>query len=263
MQIGFAANPLKEGAFAVRDRLMQLAGARGLGCVSVEEAGMLLSLDAAPDALVVVGGDGSLLRYADAASARKIPLLGVNLGRVGFLSEVTQEAFETALTRLLDGDYTIERRMMLRCTINDEPPLHCLNDVLVFKRSFSGTAEIGIAIDGAQVGNVFCDGAIAATPTGSTAYSLSAGGPILADGLDAIAVTTVCPHTLYIRPIVTAADAQIRFSVAGSGVVSIDGARICEVQSGDAICVTGAERRCLFIRFGHNDLYSLIRKKLS
>ena len=92
---------------------------------------MLLSLDAAPDALVVVGGDGSLLRYADAASARKIPLLGVNLGRVGFLSEVTQEAFETALTRLLDGDYTIERRMMLRCTINDEPPLHCLNDVLV------------------------------------------------------------------------------------------------------------------------------------
>ena len=118
-------------------------------------------------------------------------------------------------------------------------------------------------IDGALVGNVFCDGVIAATPTGSTAYSLSAGGPILAGGLDAIAVTTVCPHTLYIRPIVTAADTQIRFSVAGSGVVPIDGARICEVQSGDAICVTGAERRCLFIRFGHNDLYSLIRKKLS
>lgn len=263
MRIGFAANPLKQGAFAVRDELMQLAGARGIDCVLVEEAGALLALDAAPDVLVVVGGDGSLLRYADAAAAREIPLLGVNLGRVGFLSEVTQEAFAAALTRLLDGDYTIERRMMLRCTINDEPPLHCLNDVLVFKRSFSGTAEIGITIDGASVGKVFCDGVIAATPTGSTAYSLSAGGPILAGGLDAIAITPVCPHTLYIRPIVTAADAQIRFSVADSGFVSVDGARIHEVRRGDAICVTGAARRSRFIRFGQNDLYSLIRQKLS
>ena len=263
MRIGFAANPLKQGAIAVRDELMQFSGARGVRCLLLEDATSLLAENGALDALVVVGGDGSLLRYADAAAAREIPLLGVNLGRIGFLSELSQAAFPAALERLLAGEYTIERRMMLRCTINDETPLHYLNDILVFKRSFSGIAQIMIEIDGAEVGTVFCDGVIAATPTGSTAYSLSAGGPILADGLNAIAVTPVCPHTLHIRPIVTAASAQIRFSVADSGFVSVDGARIREVRRGDVIRVTGAARTSNFIRFEKNDLYALIREKLS
>ena len=153
--------------------------------------------------------------------------------------------------------------MMLRCTINAEAPLYCLNDIVVFKRTFSGVAEINIQINGAEVGTVFCDGVIAATPTGSTAYSLSAGGSILADGIDAISVTTVCPHTLHIRPIVTAADADIRFSVADSGFVSVDGTRIHEVHRGDSIRVTGADRTTDFIRFGKNDLFRLIREKLS
>ncbi|MGN0784979.1 MAG: NAD(+)/NADH kinase, partial [Candidatus Aphodomorpha sp.] len=156
-----------------------------------------------------------------------------------------------------------ERRMMLRCTINEEAPLYCLNDIVVFKRTFSGVTEINIQINGAEVGTVFCDGVIAAKPTGSTAYSLSAGGSILADGLDAISVTTVCPHTLHIRPIVTAADADIRFSVADSGIVSVDGMRIHEVHRGDSIRVTGASRTTDFIRFGKSDLFRLIHEKLS
>lgn len=263
MRIGFAANPLKTGAISVRDELMRVSAERGVECVLFLDAAALPDDCSALDALVVVGGDGSLLRYADVASAREISLLGVNLGRIGFLSEVPKEAFPAALERLLAGDYTVERRMMLRCSINDEAPLHCLNDILVFKRSFSGIAEITIQVDGAEVGTVFCDGVIAATPTGSTAYSLSAGGPILADGLNAIAVTPVCPHTLHIRPIVAAANAEIRFTVADSGFVSADGARIREVRRNDVIRVTGASRTTNFIRFGKKDLFALIGAKLS
>ena len=263
MRIGFAANPLKEGALQTRDSLLRLTAERGIGHVLITDAAALLQGPHPVDILVVVGGDGSLLRYADAASSLKIPLLGVNLGRIGFLSELSEQAFPDALDRLLEGAYTIERRMMLRCTINEEAPLYCLNDIVVFKRTFSGVTEINIQINGAEVGTVFCDGVIAATPTGSTAYSLSAGGSILADGLDAISVTTVCPHTLHIRPIVTAADADIRFSVADSGIVSVDGMRIHEVHRGDSIRVTGASRTTDFIRFGKSDLFRLIHEKLS
>ena len=263
MRIGFAANPLKEGALQTRDSLLRLTAERGIGHVLITDAAALLQEPHPVDILVVVGGDGSLLRYADAASSLKIPLLGVNLGRIGFLSELSEQAFPDALARLLEGAYTIERRMMLRCTINEEAPLYCLNDIVVFKRTFSGVTEINIQINGAEVGTVFCDGVIAATPTGSTAYSLSAGGSILADGLDAISVTTVCPHTLHIRPIVTAADADIRFSVADSGIVSVDGMRIHEVHRGDSIRVTGASRTTDFIRFGKSDLFRLIHEKLS
>lgn len=263
MRIGFAANPLKEGALQTRDSLLRLTAERGIGHALITDAAALLQDPHPVDILVVVGGDGSLLRYADAASSLKIPLLGVNLGRIGFLSELSEQAFPDALDRLLEGAYTIERRMMLRCTINEEAPLYCLNDIVVFKRTFSGVTEINIQINGAEVGTVFCDGVIAATPTGSTAYSLSAGGSILADGLDAISVTTVCPHTLHIRPIVTAADADIRFSVADSGIVSVDGMRIHEVHRGDSIRVTGASRTTDFIRFGKSDLFRLIHEKLS
>ena len=263
MRIGFAANPMKAGARQTRDSLLRLAAQRDIEHALIEDASALLQNPCPIDILVVVGGDGSLLRYADAASTRKIPLLGVNLGRIGFLSELPEHAFSDALDRLMTGAYTIERRMMLRCTINAETPLYCLNDIVVFKRTLSGVAEINIQINGAEVGTVFCDGVIAATPTGSTAYSLSAGGSILADGIDAISVTTVCPHTLHIRPIVTAADADIRFSVADSGFVSVDGTRIHEVHRGDSIRVTGADRTTDFIRFGKNDLFRLIREKLS
>ena len=171
--------------------------------------------------------------------------------------------FPAALERLRAGDYLIERRMMLRCSLNGGEPFYCLNDVLVSRESLSGVAQIAIDIDGTPVGTVFCDGVIAATPTGSTAYTLSAGGPILASGLDAIAVTPVCPHTLHFRPIVTAPGAQIRFCAADSGVILADGTRVSEVRRGDVLLVTGAERTCSFLRFEKSDLFRLIREKLS
>ena len=261
--IGIVENPTKPGAVQLRALLMQKLGARKLPCRFFADAAGVAACGEAIRCLIVIGGDGSILRFADVASARDIPLLGVNVGRIGFLAELTAADLDRALARLQSGDYTVEQRMMLRCSINDDAPFHCLNDILVFKRSFSGVAQITVTVDNECAGTVFCDGMIAATPTGSTGYSLSAGGPVIAPGMEAIALTPVCSHTLYMRPIVTSADAVIRFSVEDGGVVAADGMRRREVGTGDCISVTRSERRARFIRVNETGLFGLIREKLS
>ena len=217
--------------------------------------------------IVVVGGDGTILRMAEPASRYHRPVLGVNCGTIGFMSEIEPEELEL-LQQLLDGNYTRDDRILLEVTVQDQSGQEvfrraALNDAVVSRGFINKVLPLTVCVDGQEVFSFGGDGVIIATPTGSTAYSLSAGGSILADGLDAISVTTVCPHTLHIRPIVTAADADIRFSVADSGIVSVDGMRIHEVHRGDSIRVTGASRTTDFIRFGKSDLFRLIHEKLS
>ncbi len=125
----------------------------------------------------MIGGDGSLLRFASVAAEHGVPILGVNLGRIGFLSEIAADEFTGALQKVRRGEYRLEERMMLCCSVNDCKCANCLNDVLVFKQSFSGTIQVDLICDEKDVGTVFCDGIIVSTPTGSTAYNLSAGGP--------------------------------------------------------------------------------------
>lgn len=261
-RIGFAVNPTKNGASKLLEQLMQQARERNMECIGVTGRGDVLRAGGL-DLLVVAGGDGTILRYAGCAAESGIPLLGVHFGRVGFLSEILFDEFGQALDALLAGQYRIDARMMLRCTINDEQPVHCLNDILVFKQSFSGTVQIDVTIDGNAVGTVFCDGILAATPTGSTAYSLSAGGPVVAPGLDAILVTSVCSHTLHMRPIVASASSAIDFTVAENGFVAADGIKVREVRDEDIIRVCRSERSTRFIRFDHTNLFELIHEKLS
>lgn len=262
MRIGFAANLEKEGVAPHRDAMMRCAADAGLDCrfyASVED----LETEAAkPDCLVVIGGDGSLLRYARPAAMRGIPILGVNLGRIGFLSEIVTGEFPEALMRLQRGDFAIMERMMLSARVNDGAPSICLNDVLTFKHSFSGIAQIDVSVDGMEVGTVFCDGIVAATPTGATGYSLSAGGPVVAPELDAIVMTPVCSHTLHIRPVVSAPEAKWTFRVNGKGVVAVDGMRAYAVATGDVIAVTRADVRAKFICLQKKNVFNLIRKKL-
>ncbi len=262
MRIGFAANLEKEGVQSHRDSMLLYASEAGYDCrfyASVEE---LAAEDEKPDCLVVIGGDGSLLRYARPAAVKDIPILGVNLGRIGFLSEIVTEEFAEALQRIKNGDYTILERMTLSARVNDGTPAVCLNDVLTFKHSFSGVAQIDVRVDDTDVGTVFCDGIIAATPTGATAYSLSAGGPVVAPGLDTIVVTPICSHTLHFRPVVSAAESNWEFRVNGKGVVALDGMRTDAVMTGDVIKVTRADVRAKFICLHNKNIFSLIRKKL-
>lgn len=263
VRIGFAGNPEKDEIIEQRNALMRTASAGGLDTVSYETQGEIDRETNPPDVLVVVGGDGSLLRFVRPASERHIPILGVNLGRIGFLSEIATSEFGSAMRKLVAGNYHIEERMMLSCRIGDGKPVACLNDVLVFKDSFSGVVQIEVDVDGQPIGTVFGDGMIAATPTGSTGYSLSAGGPVVTPGFDSIVVTPVCAHTLHIRPIVSGPEAKWTFSVVGRGFVATDGMKLRSVKTGEQIIVTRAEQRALFVRFSEKNIFDLIKRKLS
>ena len=263
MKIGFAGNLDKQGIAEYRADLMREAVDFGCVCFAFDSVEAVRTAAETPDILVVVGGDGSLLRYAAVAAERNVPILGVNLGRIGFLSEIAAGEFKQALERLGCGDYRVEERMMLRLGVNGEERAHCLNDVLVFKQSFSGTVQVEVVCDGQPVGSVFCDGIIASTPTGSTAYNLSAGGPVVTQNLDAILVTPVCSHTLHIRPIVSAPDAVWTFRVNETGFVAGDGIRLSAVRPEDVVTVTRSERKASFIRFHEQNVFELIQRKLS
>lgn len=263
MKIGFAGNLEKEGIAEYRVRLMEQASTLGEKTVALDSVTALIAEQPAPDLLVVIGGDGTLLRFASVAAQRDIPLLGVNLGRIGFLSEIALNEFSEAIVKIQRGDYRVEERMTLLCSINGAPFASCLNDVLISKQSFSGTIQIDMYCDGQSVGSVFSDGIIASTPTGSTAYNLSAGGPVVTQNLDSIVVTTVCSHTLHIRPIVSAPDAIWTFHVNGEGFVSGDGIKLSRVNPNDCISVTRSDRRVRFIRFREQNVFELIRQKLT
>lgn len=262
MKIGFAGNLEKEGIAEFRLRLMEQATALGEDSVALDSVGAIRAETPAPDLLVVIGGDGTLLRFASAAAERDIPLLGVNLGRIGFLSEIARSEFPEAIEKIQRGDYRVEERMTLLCSVNGAPYASCLNDVLISKSSFSGTIHIDLFCDGQSVGSVFSDGIIVSTPTGSTAYNLSAGGPVVTQNLDSIIVTAVCSHTLHIRPIVSAPDAVWTFHVNGEGFVAGDGMKLRNVNPDDRITVTRSERRVKFIRFQEHNVFELIHQKL-
>ncbi len=263
MKIGFAGNLEKEGIAEFRVRLMEQASSLGEESVALDSVTDLISEQPAPDLLVVIGGDGTLLRFASAAAQRDIPILGVNLGRIGFLSEIALDEFSEAIAKVQRGEYRVEERMTLLCSINGTPFASCLNDVLISKQSFSGTIQVDMFCDGQSVGSVFSDGIIASTPTGSTAYNLSAGGPVVTQNLDSIIVTTICSHTLHIRPIVSAPDAMWTFHVNGEGFVSGDGVKLSRVNPNDCISVTRSNRRVRFIRFREQNVFELIRQKLT
>jgi len=263
MRIGFAGNLEKQGIAEYRAELSKQAGLAGHDCHSYDNGDEIKLAKTAPELLVVVGGDGSLLRFAAVAAELDIPVLGVNLGRIGFLSEIAVEDFPNALERILSGDYRVEKHMMLCCCVNGCECAHCLNDVLVFKQSFSGTIQVSLFCDGKDVGTVFCDGIIASTPTGSTAYNLSAGGPVVAQNLNAIAVTPVCSHTLHVRPIVTSADSVWSFHAHGDGFVAGDGIKLRKIGQSDTVVVTKSDRMVKFIRFTEQNVFELIHRKLS
>lgn len=263
MKIGFAGNLEKEGIAELREHLMRCAEVQDAVCVALCSAQDVRNMPDAPDLLVVIGGDGTLLRFAAAAAERGIPILGVNLGRIGFLSEITAEQFSETLVRIRANEGYVEERMMLECRINDEEYPGCLNDVLISKKSFSGTIQVDLYCNGQSVGSVFSDGIIASTPTGSTAYNLSAGGPVVTQNLDSIIVTPVCSHTLHIRPIVSAPDSVWTFHVNGEGFVAGDGIKLRCVDPDDRIIVTRSAKKTKFIRFSEQNVFDLISRKLT
>ena len=261
--IVFFVNPAKAEAVLARATMIDTAEKRGYVCYPIDSPDDLPTFSCSElSFLVAIGGDGTILKATPFASRHHLPLLGVNLGRVGFLSEILPAEFELALNEYERGELTTECRTMLSCKVNGEHTGVCLNDILLYKESFSGVAHISVEINGEDAGVVFCDGIVVSTPTGATGYSISAGGPIIAPGLDVSIVTPICPHSLLARPIVTAQDSIIRLRMLSDGCLYADGQKLMDVCRTDEMEITRSNLSTTFFRLRKHNLYQLVKQKL-
>jgi NAD+ kinase len=226
-------------------------------------------LDAATriDILLTLGGDGTMLRGARLVGARQVPILGVNLGRLGFLTATGGEDLDRALTLLAANDFIVEPRMALEARTNREPDTRwrALNDVVLHKSGRARVVRLRATVDGELIGAFASDGLIVATPTGSTAYSLSAGGPVVVPTVDSIILTPISPHTLAVRPVVLAPTADILLQADDSPdelLVTIDGQVGTTFAPGDSLSVRRADRPVLVVRFRDGSFFARMRRKL-
>lgn len=224
--------------------------------------------DTDADIVIVLGGDGSILRGCRQLGHNQIPIAGINLGRLGFLADLTLEEFEACLPRLRDRDFEVAEYLMFECThqLSDGTEIDLgLNEVTVTSASALKMVDISLEIDDEPVTTYSCDGLILSTPVGSTAHNLSAGGPILRQDLQAFCITPICPHTLTVRPIVDTAERTYRLSVGEArdgAMLVIDGQINRHVLPGDSITIRRADATFQKIRFpGHSD-YSTLHRKL-
>jgi NAD+ kinase len=221
------------------------------------------------DVVLSLGGDGTLLRGARLACRRGIPILGLNLGHVGFLASAGPEAASRALAHLARADFSIERRLALEARVGGGEPFVAVNDVVVHKGGIARVIRLAVSVDGEPVGPYSADGIIVATPTGSTAYSMSAGGPIVVPSVDALVLTAICPHTLAVRPLVVPAGARITICpldpVPGPEselLVSIDGQVAARIAPGQELLVARAPQPVLLARFGEESFFGRLSRKL-
>lgn len=219
-----------------------------------------------PEFVLVLGGDGTLLSAARAIGAAQIPLLAVNLGSLGFLTEVRLEDLYPTLTAAVEGLCPIETRSLLQCRLvrngQEVARYHALNDAVI-KSTVARLIGFGLCINGERVVEYQADGVIVATPTGSTAYSLAAGGPVLMPAVEAILLTPICPHSLTHRPLVVGDDAHIsvRLDSGADGVLSVDGQVGMPVAQGDEIQCCKADYRVKLLRT-HRPFFDVLRNKL-
>lgn len=268
MKIGIFTNHNKDGNLTFSQELVSLIernGAEAFLFTDDNKSGISIDfLFQNSDVLVVLGGDGTILRLSKIAARFNLPILGINLGRVGFLTEVENNDLEDAVKKLINKDYFIEERSMLS-VLHKNHKFIALNEAMLGR----GTQKIvntELYIDEKFFYSYYADGLIVSTPTGSTAYSLSSGGPILCPGVDAMVVATVCPHSLYNRPIVVGGEQKIKLKVAEKSpksVLMVDGEYKVELQPNDEVLIQTSELRAKFIRLSEYNFFARLVGKLN
>ena len=239
---------------------------RHLSCPERAESGAIPDL---ADLVVVLGGDGTLISVARLVGDREVPILGVNLGSLGFLTEITLDELYPALESCLSGDYRVSERMMLRAAVERDgreiQSHQVLNDVVINKGALARIVDLETTVNGNWLTTFKSDGLIISTPTGSTGYSLAAGGPIIHPTLDCLVITPICPHTLTNRPLVVDADASITVTLKSDKedvFLTLDGQVGMELKAGDIIRVRRAEHRTRLVTSRSKDYFEVLRTKL-
>lgn len=222
------------------------------------------------DLVIAIGGDGTMLYASQIVRESGIPILGINRGRLGFLADVTPDEMIASVEQVLGGHYTRDSRMLLEARLTtesgEETTAFALNDVVLKRRETGRMVDFSTRVDGVFVNTHSGDGMIVATPTGSTAYSLSCGGPIISPQLDAVVVVPVCPHTLTDRPIVIPANQSIEIVLLErdetKASITVDGRSMGEITPVDRMIISKAERRITLVHPPSYDFYGILRSKL-
>lgn len=221
------------------------------------------------DFAIAVGGDGTILRTVSLVSPGGAPVLGVNVGQLGYLTEVEPPGAAEAIERILAGDFGVEERMLVTIRVESSTsPLagvevDALNEAVLEKTPIGHTVRLAVHLDGEFFTTYAADGLIVATPTGSTAYSFSARGPILDPELRALVLTPVSPHMLFDRSMVIAPDVEVRLEVCGHrpATLSVDGRNIGELHDGDALVCTASPVPARLVQFGPRDFHRILKRK--
>jgi NAD+ kinase len=283
-KVGVVAKPRVEAAAGVLTELAAWLEARGLTVIFEIETAQLAGvgsgartttkedLPKACDLIVLLGGDGTLIGMARriARAAVDVPIAGVNFGSLGFLTEITLDELYPSLEAVLEGTAEIEERMMLQAQTVRSGRVHTqelvLNDVVITKAALSRIIELAVSVNDKPVMRVRADGLIVATPTGSTAYNLAAGGPIVHPVVDAILLTPIAPHMLTNRPLVVAGPSEISAEPDMNGndevFVTFDGQSGHALQAGDIVTIRRAEKPLLLVRSSSRSYFDVLRQKL-
>ena len=277
-RIGIIAKPHKPEARAILAELLAWLEARGVEAILDEETAELAGtsgghpkpdLPGLVDLLLVLGGDGTLLSVARLIGARDVPILGVNLGGLGFLTEVTLEELYPILDAVLQGIYEVTHRILLTATVHRQgeriAEYVALNDAVINKGVLARMIELETYIDGQYVTTFRADGLILSTPTGSTAYCLAAGGPIVYPTLRALVLTPICPHTLTLRPLVIPDAAKVEI-VQGltneNAYLTLDGQVGFTLRHRDVIRVVRSDHTITLLKAPGKDYFKILRTKL-
>lgn len=278
--VGLISKPKKEDICAVAPKLLAWLEKRGIGVViDRQTADCLGRQDGLPreeiapkvDLLVVLGGDGTLLAAVRLVEKHAVPLLGVNLGYLGFLTEVTVDEVFQALEDILADRHKLSRRVMLEAELlrgnKRVAGYYALNDVVVHKAALARIVTLAMSIDGRYVSQIRADGLIVSSPTGSTAYSLSAGGPIVLPDVDSMLITPIAPHMLTNRPLIIPGHSTVELQVGETDsdeavYVTVDGQVGEKVLQGDRFCVRRSTRHVDLILSTQRDYFQVLRSKL-
>lgn len=282
-RIGVIVRERHLGLDALLDRVRRSAEGRGME-VRFERAIADYAPDTNPfdltsdrvDMILSLGGDGTLLRAARTVLDLGLPLLGVNTGNLGFLTSAGEGELEAALDRLAAGDYFLDERFTLRAWVLDDrgqevDEYYALNDFVVHKAAVAArVTRVDLWVEGGirreEIGSIMGDGVIVSSPTGSTAYSLSAGGPIVHPSMECLVVTPICPHTLAVRPLVIPASRKVTIRAVDPEqdlILTVDGQEVRGLGHGEAVRVEKGEPHVQLVRFPGQSFFSTLQRKLS
>jgi len=279
-RIGLFGNPAKSDLPPAVEGIRRACADAGVNLVASSDLGEALPADIpsvpndklaeAVDVVIAFGGDGTMLRAARVLGLTGVPLLGVNLGSLGYLTDVPLDELGQAVEALISGDYHLDQRSRVYCRVQrqgqPDTVTNALNDLVVNMGPLPRALDMELILDGDSLGPFLGDGVIVSTPTGSTAYNLSAGGPICHSAVPCLIVAPICPHSLGMRPLIIAGDTTIELLLHETGegaVLTADGQKTQTLENGDRLIFSEADHEVALVKFSHSTFYRVMRHKLN